>query len=281
MNYWPVEIVNLSELHTPLKNLVKDFADFVRSPLILFMELRAGWLIWWRIPAALLLRENMLPGEPRISAGPSLGEHFAGTLCFHTRSGVPQECLSRVKRSLPFFPFHDRGTYTGVAGYSSLLRLENAFYMPGTRKGSQCLCWGRLWILRLSELFSNTIQAARLLEIDAAFADSLEKALTINADANQSERGIFAGMAWRLWRERILGIVMSPICSVCILRIRYPWPKPRNWPKLPVRHFNGVEMEVPVGRWLGKIMEARLQEGDKALELLKNLLKPVWLLAVK
>ena len=24
MNYWPVEIVNLSELHTPLKNLVKD-----------------------------------------------------------------------------------------------------------------------------------------------------------------------------------------------------------------------------------------------------------------
>ena len=29
----------------------------------------------------------------------------------------------------------------------------------------------------IRELFSNTIQAARLLEIDAAFADSLEKAL--------------------------------------------------------------------------------------------------------
>ena len=44
-------------------------------------------------------------------------------------------------------------------------------------------------------------------------------------------------------RKWIPGIVMSPICSVCILRIRYPWPKPRNWPKLPVRHFNGVEMD--------------------------------------
>ena len=51
---------------------------------------------------------------------------------------------------------------------------ENAFYMPGTRK-EVSVCMGPAMDTQIiRELFSNTIQAARLLEIDAAFADSLE-----------------------------------------------------------------------------------------------------------
>ena len=277
MNYWPVEIVNLSELHTPLKNLVKDLVTSGEVTAHSFYGAQ-GWVAHmmtnpWRFTA---------PGEHASWGATNTGgawlcehlwEHYAFTLdqeylreVYPVLSGASRFFLSSMIEE------PTQGWLVTAPSSSP----ENAFYMPGTRK-EVSVCMGPAMDTQIiRELFSNTIQAARLLEIDAAFADSLEKALDKLPPMQISPKGGYLQEWLEDYEEvdprhrhvsHLFGLYPSNQKSLA----KTPELAEAARKTLQRRGDGGTgwSMAWKINFW------ARLQEGDKALELLKNLLKPV------
>ncbi|MCC8197071.1 MAG: glycoside hydrolase family 95 protein [Tannerellaceae bacterium] len=174
MNLWPAEVTNLSELHLPLVDWVKQQVPSGEQTARVFYNAR-GWVthvlgnVW----------EFTAPGEH-----PSWGatNTSAAWLCEHlyqhylyTLDRSYLEDIYPVMRGAALF-FVDmlvedpRNNYLVTAPTTSP---ENAFLLPNGNTAS--ICAGSTMdnqILR--ELFANTIQAAGILGIDEEFAEELE-----------------------------------------------------------------------------------------------------------
>ena len=173
MNLWPAEVGNLSELHLPLVEWTKQQVESGRRTAKAFYGAR-GWVthilgnVW----------EFTAPGEhPSWGATNTSAAWMCEHLYQHYQFTLDKEYLRDVypvMRDAALF-FVDmlvedpRSNYLVTAPTTSP---ENAYRMPNGKSAS--ICAGSTMdnqILR--ELFSYTIDAAGILGIDNAFADTL------------------------------------------------------------------------------------------------------------
>ena len=178
MNHWPVEATNLSELHLPLLQLTESLADAGRETAKAFYN-ADGWVAHmmtnvWGFAA---------PGEhPSWGATNTGGAWLCAHIWEHYDYTRDQQYLQQVfpilKGASGFFlstlvtePKH------GWLVTAPTTSPENSFYMPGTGKAVN-ICMGSTMDNQLvRELFTNTIAAAQVLNVDAEFCESLQKAI--------------------------------------------------------------------------------------------------------
>jgi len=275
MNHWPVEVTNLSELHLPLIQLTESLMKPGRETAKVFYN-ADGWVAHmmtnvWGFTA---------PGEH-----PSWGASNTGGawLCAHIWEHYDfTRDLSFLQRTYPvlkgaseFFlstlitePKH------GWLVTAPTTSPENPFFMPGTKKAVS-ICMGSTMDNQLvRELFSNTIAAAKLLNIDPTFRSELQKAKDklppnrIGSDGRLME-----------WLEEY----EEPEPThrhVSHLYGLHPGNQitPINTPELSEAARKSLEVRGDKGTGWSRAWKinfwARLGDGDRAYKLLSNLLFP-------
>ncbi|WP_217604180.1 glycoside hydrolase N-terminal domain-containing protein [Chitinophaga sp. GbtcB8] len=186
MNYWPSETANLSECGIPLFNFIMQLAQKGRVTAAVNYGAR-GWTahhnadIWAMTNPAGGIDFNDPRGNPRWAIWPMGGawltrhlwEHylFTGNRSFLADTAYPV-MKSAVEFMLDWLIKNDKGQWVTSPATSP----ENNFLVNGKREGSVSIATTMdLSIIR--DLFNNTVQAAQLLNKDAAFATQLKARL--------------------------------------------------------------------------------------------------------
>ena len=172
MNYWPAEIANLTELHEPFIQMVKEVAQTGAETAKMMYGTR-GWVLHhntdiWRITGPVDFAASGM--------WPTGGAWFCRHLWEHYLHTGDMEFLAEVypimKGAAEFFvdfmiPEPDRGWMVVAPSNSP----ENAFMRD---PGDVTVCAGTTMDNQMiSELFTNIISASALLDTDKDFADSL------------------------------------------------------------------------------------------------------------
>lgn len=277
MNYWPSEVVNLSELHQPLKNLV---AGLVPSGQITAQSFYGadGWVAHmqttpWYFTA---------PGEHASwgatnTGGAWLCEHLWEHYAFTLDKQYLKEVYPIIKGAAQFFlssmieePTHG---WLVTAPSSSP---ENGFYMPGTRTAVN-VCMGPTMDVQLvKEVFTNTIQAAKILQQDESFAAELKQAIGKLPPMQISAKGGYLQEWLEDYEEtdihhrhvsHLFGLYPSNQISVT------------ETPELAEAARKTLERRGDAGTGWSRAWKinfwARLHDGNRAYKLLKSLLTPV------
>ncbi len=174
MNYWLAESTALSECHRPMLALVDSLVEPGKRTAKAYYN-APGWVAHvitnpWAFTA---------PGEhagwgSTLSGGGWLAQHLWEHYAFTQDPAVLKRIYPVLRASSDFYrsillPDPKRGWL--VTGPSN--SPENAFKLPDGRTAHTCL-GPTIDQQILRELFTNTIQAARLLKLDAEYADELE-----------------------------------------------------------------------------------------------------------
>ena len=178
MNHWLAEPTNLSDLHLPLLRLTANLVEPGRETARAFYNAE-GWVAHmmtniWGFTA---------PGEhPSWGATNTGGAWLCAHLWEHYDFTRDLQYLRRVypilKGASEFFMntlvTEPKNGWLVTAPTTSP---ENSFYMPGTTKVVN-ICMGSTMDNQLvRELFTNTIAAAQVLNIDSEFCRQLQKAI--------------------------------------------------------------------------------------------------------
>jgi len=186
MNYWPSETANLSECGIPLFNFIMQLARKGRVTAAVNYGAR-GWTahhnadIWAMTNPAGGIDFNDPRGAPRWAIWPMGGawltrhlwEHylFTGNRSFLADTAYPV-MRSAAEFMLDWLIKNDKNQWVTSPATSP----ENNFLVNGKREGSVSIATTMdLSIIR--DLFNNTVQAAQLLNKDAAFANRLKTTL--------------------------------------------------------------------------------------------------------
>ncbi|GAB6393834.1 MAG: glycoside hydrolase family 95 protein [Bacteroidales bacterium] len=173
MNLWPAEVANLSELHLPLIDWVKKQVASGEQTAKVYYGAR-GWVTHilgnpWEFTAP---GEHPSWGATNTSAA-WLCRHLYEHYLYAPDANYLREVYPVMKGAALFFTdmlvVNPRTRYLVTAPTTSP---ENTFILPGGQQAS--ICAGSTMdnqILR--ELFTNTIEAARILGTDADFAGEL------------------------------------------------------------------------------------------------------------
>ncbi|WP_418698452.1 glycosyl hydrolase family 95 catalytic domain-containing protein [Bacteroides sp.] len=178
MNHWPLEQAGLSELYQPLTTLIERLLPSGReSARTFYGDSAQGWVLHmmtnvWNYTA---------PGEhPSWGATNTGGAWLCAHLWEHYLYSQDKEYLRRIypilKGAAQFFssttvqePKHG---WLVTAPTSSP---ENSFYLPGDSLTPVSICMGpTMDVQLLTELYTNVIAAARLLDCDADYAARLQ-----------------------------------------------------------------------------------------------------------
>lgn len=277
MNYWPSEVANLSELHAPLKNLVEGLVPSGQVTAKSFYGAK-GWVAHmmtnpWYFTA---------PGEHASwgatnTGGAWLCEHLWEHYAFTQDKAYLQEVYPVLKGASQFFLssmiIESSHGWLVTAPSSSP---ENAFYMPGTRKAVN-VCMGPTMDVQLvKELFSNTVQAAGILGKDQEFVGELQQAIGKLPPMQISPKGGYLQEWLEDYEEtdihhrhvsHLFGLYPSNQISVT------------GTPALAEAARKTLERRGDEGTGWSRAWKinfwARLQDGNRAYKLLKNLLTPV------
>lgn len=277
MNYWPSEVTNLSELHTPLKNLVEGLVPSGTVTASSFYGAE-GWVAHmmtnpWYFTA---------PGEHASwgvtnTGGAWLCEHLWEHYAFTQDKKYLEEIYPVLQGAARFFlssmieePKHG---WLVTAPSSSP---ENAFYMPGTRIAVSACMGPTMDIQLVKELFTNTIQAAGILGQDRVFAGELEEAIQKLPPMQISSKGGYLQEWLEDYEEtdihhrhvsHLFGLYPSNQISVA------------ETPELAAAARKTLERRGDAGTGWSRAWKinfwARLHDGNRAYKLLKNLLTPV------
>ena len=277
MNYWPSEVANLSELHTPLKNLVAGMVPSGEQTARCFYGAE-GWVAHmmtnpWHFTA---------PGEHASwgatnTGGAWLCEHLWEHYAFTQDKAYLEEVYPVLKGAAHFFlssmieePKHG---WLVTAPSSSP---ENAFYMPGSRVAVSACMGPTMDVQLVNELFANTVRAARILERDEAFAVELEQAMEKLPPMQISPKGGYLQEWLEDYEEadvhhrhvsHLFGLYPSNQISVT------------ETPELAEAARKTLERRGDAGTGWSRAWKvnfwARLHDGNRAYRLLKNLLTPV------
>jgi alpha-L-fucosidase 2 len=178
MNYWPVEVTNLTECFEPLERLIRE-ASVTGAKVARAMYRRRGWVLHhnttlWR--GAQPVDNNALPAFWNMGAGwlcEHLWEHyrFTGDLRF-LESAYP--VMKGAAEFLSDWLVDDgKGDLVTAAGVSP----ENTFLYTDRdgKKRIAGVCMGpTMDIAIVRELFRNCIEAAELLDRDQDFRQELK-----------------------------------------------------------------------------------------------------------
>jgi len=178
MNHWPVEVTNLPELHQPLIRMTGSLVEPGIETAKAFYNAE-GWVAHmmtnvWGFTA---------PGEhPSWGATNTGGAWLCAHLWEHYDFNRDQRYLQRVYYILKGASEFFLTTLVTEPKFGWLVTApttspENPFYMPGTQKAVN-ICMGSTMDNQLvRELFTNTIAAAQILNVDAEFCSRLQKAI--------------------------------------------------------------------------------------------------------
>lgn len=178
MNYWPMEVANLSDLHRPLTDLVKGMVSSGEKTAKTFYNAE-GWVAHvitnpWKFTAP---AEHASWGSTNTGGAwlcSHLWEHFA----FTQDTAYLREIYPVLKGASKFF----RSNMIKEKSHDWLVTApssspENSFYQSGNKE-SVFVCMGPTMDVEIiTELFGNTIQAAKLLNEDTDFVASLQEML--------------------------------------------------------------------------------------------------------
>lgn len=277
MNYWPAEVANLSELHRSLKDLVAGMVPSGEKTARCFYDAE-GWVAHmmtnpWYFTA---------PGEHASwgatnTGGAWLCEHLWEHYAFTQDKAYLAEVYPLLKGAARFFlssmiaePKHG---WLVTAPSSSP---ENAFYMPGSRTAVSACMGPTMDVQLVRELFGNTVRAARILGLDEAFAAELEQAVKKLPPMQISPKGGYLQEWLEDYEEveihhrhvsHLFGLYPSNQISLA------------ETPELAEAARKTLERRGDTGTGWSRAWKinfwARLQDGNRAYRLLKNLLTPV------
>ncbi|MFZ5431406.1 MAG: glycoside hydrolase family 95 protein [Bacteroidota bacterium] len=176
MNYWPAEVTNLAECHEPLFRMIKEMALTGRETAKLMYD-RRGWVAHHNVS---IWRETFPnDGNPQASFWNMSGgwllshmwEHFlfSGDTTF-----LKNEAYPLMREAAMFYAdwlVENEDGYLVTAANNSP---ENLFYTPAGKRAS--ISQGPTMDMAIvRELFSRTIEAARLFGKDPELIEELEQ----------------------------------------------------------------------------------------------------------
>ena len=276
MNYWPMEVGALGELHRPLTELVKLLRKSGGQTAKSYYG-SEGWVAHmmtnpWGFTA---------PGEEASWGATNTGGAW---LCLnlweHYLYSLDREYLAEIypvmRGAAEFF----RGSMIRepnngwlVTGPSS--SPENAFYMPDSQRAVN-ICMGPAMDTQLvRELFSNVVEAGRILEVDREFCSELEAMIQDLPPMQISPNGYL-----QEWLEDYAEVDPRHR-HVSHLFGLYPAHQisPNRTPELAAAARETLNRRGDAGTGWSRAWKicfwARLKDGDRALKLLTNLLEPM------
>lgn len=180
MNYWPVEVCNLSELHKPLIDFTKSLVSSGEATAQTFYGAQ-GWVAHmmsnpWKYTA---------PGEHASWGATNTGgawlcqhlwEHYAFTQDIDYLESIYSTLTGAAKFFLSSMINEPKHGWLVTAPSSSP---ENAFYLPGDNKPVY-VCMGPTMDAQIvRELFTNVLEAAHILGINDDFTQAISEALPL------------------------------------------------------------------------------------------------------
>ncbi|MBN9297043.1 MAG: glycoside hydrolase family 95 protein [Filimonas sp.] len=275
MNHWPVEPANLSELNLPLAELVQGLVKPGQRTAKAYYNAR-GWV-------AHVITNIWGFTEPGESASWGITKAGSGWLCNNlwehyafTNDRKYLETIYPILKGSALF-YKDilvKDEKTGWLVTSPSSSPENTFYLPNGNTASICV-GATIDNQVIRELFTNVITASHLLHQDAAFADSLQTCLSFLPPAARiAPDGRI--MEW-LENYRETDTLHRHISHLYAL---YPGNliTPDKTPQLAVAAKKTLDMRGDDGpSWsiaYKQLFWARLQDGNRAFKLFRELLKP-------
>lgn len=276
MNHWPVEVSNLSELHEPFIDMIKTIAHTGKKTAKAYYN-APGWVCYmmtnvWGYSA---------PGE-QASWGASTA---SGWLCNHlwehylfTMDTAYLAEVYPVLRDAALFYHHTliKEPHNGWLVTAPSVSPENAFLMPNGKKASVVM-GPTIDNQIVRELYNNVIAAADMLGLRDAFVDTLERCLPhlpppvqIGSDGRVLE-----------WLEAY----EEPEPQhrhVSHLYGLYPaaFISPQTTPEWADAAKKTLQIRGDEGTGWSRAWKilfwARLQDGNHALEILRQLLRPAF-----
>ena len=274
MNHWLAETCNLSELHIPLINFTKGIVPSGQKTAKEFYD--AGG---WTAHSICNLWGFTSPGEhPSWGAtntgGAWLCQHLFQHYLFTKDVDYLKDIYPTLKGSAQFF--YDvmieekKNSYLVTAPTSSP---ENSFYLPDGRIASVCM-GPTMDIQIITELYQNVILASEILGVDYGFADSLKMAINRFPPMKISDEGYLqewledyeepeihhrhVSHLFGLHPGRLITKTKTPdLYEACKISLNRRGDEGTGWSRAWKINF-----------W------ARLHDGERAYDILKNLMKP-------
>lgn len=172
MNYWPAESTNLSEMHDPMLQLVKEVAETGETTANMMYHTR-GWVLHhntdiWRTTAPVdQATSGMWP-----TGGAWVSQHLWYRYLYTGDKKYLQDIYQVMKGAALFFvDFLIEEPDHGWLVVSPSSSPENAH--SGSNRKATISAGTTMDNQLVFDLFSNVIDAANILDIDKAFADTL------------------------------------------------------------------------------------------------------------
>ncbi|MEO7530015.1 MAG: glycoside hydrolase family 95 protein [Sediminibacterium sp.] len=178
MNYWPVETTNLSELHQPLIDLIRELSVTGKQTAKEFYGINKGWVVnhnsdIWAMSNPV---GDMGQGDPKWANWPMganwlsrhVWEHylFTGDKIFLQKIAYPL-MKGAAEFTLQWLVQDNSGHWVTAPSTSP----ENDFY-DGTKKAAISIA-STMDMSIVRDLFHNIIAAGKILGIDKRFSDTL------------------------------------------------------------------------------------------------------------
>ena len=275
MNHWPVEVSNLSELNLPLADLVKGLVKPGERTAKAYYNAE-GWIahvitnVWGFTEPG----ESASWGAANAGSGwlcNNLWEHYA----FSMDLNYLKDIYPILKGSALFYKSAQiKDPKTGWMVTSPSVSPENTFYLPNGKTAS--ISMGPTidnQIVR--ELFNNVITASKILNIDAAFRKELEERLKFVPPAGVISKDGRIQEWIEDYKEtdpehRHISHLYGLFPASLITPTATPKLAEAAKKTLEVRGDDGPSWTIAYKL----LFWARLQDGNRAFKLFKEILKP-------
>jgi alpha-L-fucosidase 2 len=276
MNYWPVEVANLSELALPLVKLTQDMVPSGKKTAKAFYNAK-GWVAHvitnpWKFTAP---AEHASWGATNTGGAwlcANLWEHYA----FNNDTAYLRQIYPTLKGASEFFlsnMIKEREHGWLVTAPSS--SPENSFRMPGSTQNIYVCMGPTMDVQIVTGLFKNTLEAIKVLSIDHGFAKQIEAALPQMPPMQISKNGGYlqewlsdyeetdqkhrhVSHLYGLYPSNNIFESMSPeLIEACRKTLERRGDEGTGWSRAWKINF-----------W------ARLKDGNRAYKLFKSLLEP-------
>ncbi len=275
MNYWPVEVCNLSELHKSLIDFTQSIVPSGEATAKTFYG-ADGWLAHmmsnpWKFTA---------PGEhaswgATITGGAWLCEHLWEHYAFTQNKEYLRAVYTTLAGAAQFFLSsmiaEPKNGWLVTAPSSSP---ENAFYMPGSNSPVYVCMGPTMDVQIVKELFTNVLSAAEILGIEDKTTANIREALPKLPPMQVSSEGYL-----QEWLEDYKEVDPKHR-HVSHLYGLYPSNQisPNTTPELAAAALKTLERRGDAGTGWSRAWKinfwARLHNGNRAYKLLKSLLEP-------
>ncbi len=275
MNYWATEVCNLSELHKPLIDFTQSLVPSGTATAQTFYD-ADGWVAHvitnpWLFTAP---AEHSSWGATN-TGGAWLCEHLWEHYAFTQDEAYLQSIYPTLASAAKFFltnmiaePKHG---WLVTAPSSSP---ENGFYLPGSREAVYVCMGPTMDVQIIKELFTNTLDAAKILNIDDETTKNIAKTLLKLPPMQISPNGYLQEWLEDYEETDIHHRHVSHLYGL------YPSNQisPYRTPELAEAARQTLERRGDGGTGWSRAWKvnfwARLHDGNRAYKLLKSLLEP-------